>query len=153
MTRTKTMLQYFFAHRNVTQELIKKIAEDNYDYKPTPTSMSAQELSSHIVTSFFNLAATAKRGDTSAFAENREDSPNILTLAEQYTENTKDLLATFSDEEFDRVVDLTNLFGMKLSGRQLLQLAMDHEIHHKGALFVYVRALGHTELPMFIQRV
>lgn len=50
-------------------------------------------------------------------------------------------------------MDLTNLFGMKLSGRQLLQLAMDHEIHHKGALFVYVRALGHTELPMFIQRV
>lgn len=101
MTRTKTMLQYFWAHRSVTLELMKKIDEKNYDYKPTPTSMSAQELSSHIATSFYNLAATAKRGDTSAFAENREDSSNILSLAEQYTEKTKDLLATFSDEEFD----------------------------------------------------
>ncbi|KYD26597.1 MULTISPECIES: DinB family protein [Geobacillus] len=43
-------------------------------------------------------------------------------------------------------------FGIHIPAAQLLPMAMDHEIHHKGQLFVYVRAMGHTDLPLFVKR-
>ncbi len=57
-----------------------------------------------------------------------------------------------SDDDFDRTLDLTAIFGTQMSTAQFLQLAMDHEIHHKGQLFVYVRGMGHTDLPLFVKR-
>lgn len=51
----------------------------------------------------------------------------------------------------DREVDLTGVFGRKVAGEQLLQLAIGHEIHHKGNLFVYVREMGHTDLPLYVK--
>ncbi|MFX3623396.1 MAG: DinB family protein [Ectobacillus sp.] len=153
MSRTNQFLGYFLAHRTVTLELVHKIEEKYYDYKPTPTSMSAKELVTHMVTAFYRFALTAKRGDATPFQEKIEPAEsNLATLAEKYTEDTKALLASLTDEELDRVIDLSGIFGMHIPAGKLLQLAMDHEIHHKGNLFVYVREMGHTELPMFVKR-
>ncbi len=48
-------------------ELIHKIDEAHYDYKPTPTSMTAKQLATHMLFSFYNFANTAKHGDPSLF--------------------------------------------------------------------------------------
>jgi uncharacterized damage-inducible protein DinB len=153
MTRAQKLVQHFLSHRNVTVELINKIEEKHYDYKPTPTSMSAKDLATHILFSFYKFANTAKHGDPTLFTEKIEETETDLQkLAQTYTEKTKQLLESLTDEDFERVLDLTNVFGAKFPAAQLLKIAMDHEIHHKGQLFVYVREMGHTDLPLFVKR-
>jgi uncharacterized damage-inducible protein DinB len=153
VNRTSQLVQYFLAHRSVTAELVNKIEKEHYDYKPTPTSMSAKDLVTHILVTFYKLAKVAKSGNPAVLKEKIEETESDLRkMAEIYTEKTKSLLKSLTDEELDRILDLTESFGMKIPAHQFLQTAMDHEIHHKGQLFVYVREMGHTELPLFVKR-
>jgi uncharacterized damage-inducible protein DinB len=153
MNRASRLVRYFLAHRSVTIELINKIEKEHYDYKPTPTSMPAKDLVTHMLFAFYRFAKTAKSGDPTLIREKIEETETDLRkLAEIYTEKTKSLLESLTDEDFYRTLDLTKIFGVQMSLAQFLQLAMDHEIHHKGQLFVYVRGMGHTELPLFIKR-
>ncbi|MDZ5473738.1 DinB family protein [Bacillus sp. 31A1R] len=153
MSRTEKYLNYFLSHRNVTLQLVSKIEKENYEYKPTPTSMTTEKLVSHMLTSFYRFALVVKKGDLSAFSNNFEtEAENLSDLANQITTKTVETLQSLTEEELNQTIDLTNILGMKLTGSQVLQVAMDHEIHHKGALFIYVRELGHTDLPMFVSK-
>ncbi|PNB37954.1 hypothetical protein C1X64_39840, partial [Pseudomonas sp. GW456-E7] len=73
-----------------------------------------------------------------------ETETDLNVLAKTYTEKTAAILEQLTEEQLDREIDLTATFGRKITGSALLQLAMEHEIHHKGNLFVYVREMGHT---------
>ncbi|MBT2689314.1 DinB family protein [Bacillus sp. ISL-47] len=153
MERSQKLLNYFLSHRSVTNELVGKIEAANYDYKPTETSMPAGKLVTHMLTSFYMFARTVKEGNGAVFGEKLDDVPqNLSEAAETLTEKTKDLISSLTNEELERSIDMKQIFGMELTGSQLLQIAMDHEIHHKGNLFVYVREMGHTDLPMFVSR-
>ncbi|MGZ0084253.1 DinB family protein [Geobacillus sp. C56-T2] len=153
MPRAQKWVNYFLSHRHVTLELINKIDEAHYEYKPTPTSMTAKQLATHMLFSFYNFANAAKHGDPSLFRQKIEEpETNLAKLAETYTEKTRQLIESMSDDDFNRTLDFTSIFGIHIPATQLLQMAMDHEIHHKGQLFVYVRAMGHTDLPLFVKR-
>ncbi|MDI3411291.1 DinB family protein [Bacillus sonorensis] len=152
MARKNSIIQEFLSHRTVTEELIQKIDEKHLDYKPTETSMSAKELAVHILDSFYKFALTAKEGNASAFKQKAEvPDTSLADLAKTYTEKTNQLLESFTDDELEREIDLTTTFGMKVTAEQLIQFAIGHEIHHKGNLFVYVREMGHTDLPLYVK--
>jgi uncharacterized damage-inducible protein DinB len=153
MDRAQKFLTYFLSHRKVTNDLIRKIDEKTVDYKPTETSMSAGKLVTHMLTSFFMIVKTVKDGSPAVFGEKFDEiAPNLSEAAESFTEKTLEVISSLTNEELERKIDMTGIFGMELTGRKLLQIAMDHEIHHKGNLFVYVREMGHTELPRFVSR-
>lgn len=152
MSKAEQFLRSFLSHRAVTNELINKIEEEHYDYKPTETSMSARVLVTHMLHSGYGFVTVAKTGDPSVLATKPEDSETDLSkLAEKYTNLTIETIKSITDEELSREIDLTNFLGVKLTGGQLLKLTLEHEINHKGNLFVYVRLMGHTDLPMFIK--
>ncbi|GLB59452.1 DinB family protein [Cytobacillus sp. NCCP-133] len=153
MERTQKFLNYFLSHRSVTNDLISKIERKNFDYKPTETSMPVGKLVTHMLTSFYMFAKTVKDGNAAVFGEKAEYIPqNLSEAAAIYTDKTKELISFLTNEELENRIDMIRIFGMELTGSQLLQIAMDHEIHHKGNLFVYVREMGHTDLPMFVNR-
>ncbi|AFI27892.1 MULTISPECIES: DinB family protein [Bacillus] len=154
MSQSNQIVSHFLSHRNVTNELAEKISQDHYSYKPAETSMSAEELVKHILTSFHLFANVIKEGNASPFQNKQEETETDLNvLAKTYTDKTVAILEQLTEEQLDREIDLTSAFGRKVTGRALLQLAMEHEIHHKGNLFVYVREMGHTELPFYQQRM
>jgi uncharacterized damage-inducible protein DinB len=153
MSKAEKVVTYFLSHREITKELVHKIEEKHYDYKPTETSMSAQTLVTHMLQSFYKFAVIAKTGDPSFLAKPLEDEEtNLYELAEKYTNLTVETIKSMTDEEMDRKIDLTQIFGVTMNGRQLLHFAMDHEINHKGNLFVYVRLMGHTDLPLYVKK-
>lgn len=153
MTSQNQLVSYFLSHRNVTIELAEKISRDHYDYKPAETSMSAEELVKHIFSSFLMFATIIKEGNGSALQNMpKEEETDLIKLAKTYTEKTTNILSELTDEQLNREIDLTASFGRYVTGAALLQLAMEHEIHHKGNLFVYVREMGHTDLPFYQQR-
>lgn len=151
MKRSEVFIYSFLSHRKVTEKLVEKIGEDNYLYKPTETSMSAQTLVLHMLTSFYHFAcAAAKTPPIDPYAD--EEEINLKKLTKIYTEETVKVLQSMSDEDFTKEVDLTKIIGIMLPADQVLQMAIEHEIHHKGNLFVYVRGMGHTDLPLFVDR-
>ncbi|MDT8861397.1 DinB family protein [Alkalihalobacillus sp. MEB130] len=151
MSKNSHFKGYFLSHRLITNELINKIDKEHYDFKPTETSMSAKELVVHMLTSFYQFAsAAAKQAPKPLHDEKAEiDLANLATL---YTDETVKIFESLTDEQFDEIIDLTAILGVKLPAEQIINLAIDHEINHKGNLFVYVREMGHTDLPMFVKK-
>ncbi|MBM7693845.1 putative damage-inducible protein DinB [Peribacillus deserti] len=152
MSKANRFLHYFLSHRDVTNELISKIGKEHYQYQPTETSMPASKLATHILESFYKFAAAAKEGHLAPFQEKVEEESDLQKLAEIYTDKTRQILESLSDRDLEREIDVSAMVGRNMTARQFLQLALDHEVHHKGALFVYVREMGHTDLPMFMKR-
>lgn len=151
MKRSEAFLQSFLSHRKVTEALVEKIEKDNYTFKPAETSMSAQTLVLHMLTSFYQFACSAaKVPPVDPYAD--EEEVDLIKLAKVYTEETIKVIQSMADEDFKEEIDLTAVIGAKLPAEQVLQMALEHEIHHKGNLFVYVRMMGHTELPLFVHR-
>ncbi len=151
MSKSNQLKQYFLSHRHVTNDLIAKLEKDQYDYKPTPSSMSTKELVLHMLTSFYRFtAAAAKQAPEKLHNENEDIDLN--TLAELYTGETVRILDSLSDEDLNENIDLTAVLGVELPAKSVINLAIDHEINHKGNLFVYVRLLGNTDLPMFVKK-
>ncbi|WP_028784362.1 DinB family protein [Thalassobacillus devorans] len=151
MSKSNDFIQYFLSHRSVTNELAAKIGTEDVNYQPTPTSMPARKLVNHMLKSFYQFTAAAAQQEPKQLFEQEEDA-SLTELAETYTSETKKLIESMSDEDFSVIVDLTEMLGVKLPAEKVLNLAMDHEIHHKGNLFVYVREMGNTELPMFVKQ-
>jgi len=148
LSQSNLLVNHFLSHRSVTNELVNKIEASNYEFKPTETSMSASELVSHIYTSHYKFIKTVKVGNPSPFTESLEDTNQSLSrLGEDYTEKTKELIASLTDEELQREIEL---FGRHATGQQIVQMALEHEIHHKGNLYVYIRGMGHTDLPLYV---
>lgn len=151
MSKSNHYIDYFLSHRKVTNRLIEKIEKDNYDYKPTPTSMSAQELSLHMLQSFYQFAAAAAK-QTPEMLHQEGETVDLAALATTYTEKTVALIESLSDTDFEEEIDLTAIMGVKLPAATVIDMAIDHEINHKGNLFVYARLMGHTDLPMFVEK-
>ncbi|GAE33997.1 DinB family protein [Halalkalibacter akibai] len=151
MSKANQLKDYFLSHRHVTNELIGKIEQKDYDFKPTPSSMSTKELVLHMVTSFYQFAsAAAKQAPKSLHDE--ASNPELHELAQLYTDETVQLIESLTDEDLKELIDLTAIMGIELPAENLLNIAIDHEINHKGNLFVYVRLMGHTDLPMFVKK-
>ncbi|WP_347862047.1 DinB family protein [Salimicrobium sp. PL1-032A] len=144
-----TFLNKFRSHREVVKDLTALIEEEDKTYKPTETSMEVGKLAEHIVESTYTFARLAtNREPAKLFDEN--DDTGLQTKVSAYTEETEKLLASLKEEDFDTIIDATNILGTELPAEAILQSALEHEIHHKGQLFVYVREMGHTDLPFFV---
>ncbi|MGJ9383773.1 DinB family protein [Salipaludibacillus sp. CF4.18] len=150
MTIAKELRGYFLSHRTITNELINKIDKEHYNYRPTETSMSAQKLVLHMLTSFYSITSAAAKQQPKQLHDATATDLNLSELAKTYTEETLTLLDSISDEGFSEIIDLSDTMGMKLPAKAVIHAAIDHEINHKGNLFIYVREMGHTDLPMFV---
>jgi len=153
VSRTDQVLSLFKSHRDITNELIGKIQPEQEEYQPTPTSMPAKKLAVHILTTTYKFALVVSSGDPSKFREKLEvPEASLQELAETFTEKTAALLQGMSDEDWNRELDLTETFGAKFKASAFIRMGIDHEIHHKGQLFVYVREMGYTELPFYMKK-
>ncbi|MCP3027290.1 DinB family protein [Halobacillus sp. A5] len=150
MSKSTRFTDYFLSHREVTNELTAKIDKDYYNYKPTPSSMEAQKLVIHIYETAYMFARMANGQEPNKLFT-AEDTSSLTEQAETYTEQTLQLIHALSDDDFNNKVDVSKIFGRELTVSELLHTAVDHEIHHKGNLFVYVREMGHTDLPIYVK--
>ncbi|SDJ34365.1 DinB family protein [Salimicrobium halophilum] len=149
--KKENFLKKFRSHREVMNDLVAVIQEDKKTYKPTESSMEVGELANHIVESTYTFARlAADQSPAKLFDEN--DDTDLKSRVAAYTQETEKLLASLSEEDFEKTIDATNILGRELPAEAILQSALEHEIHHKGQLFVYVREMGHTDLPFFVAR-
>lgn len=150
--QAEQMMNHWLRHRRVLEELLKTIPDEQIGYKPWDGAMALGELAQHIAASADMFVALAKTGDQEikppepADCKTMEEVRRIVT---EYTEKTRATFASLTDEELEIHYDSPhpNFRGPR---KNLLLIAIDHEIHHKGQLFVYARMIGTKDLPFFI---
>ena len=151
MERKDRIVQEFMSHRLVTEELIQKLMKNISITNRLKRRCQQRNLSRICCNLSIPLLRRQRKGTESLLKEARRNRDKLERACQNVYRKTKTLLESFTDEELDREVDLTGVFGRKVAGEQLLQLAIGHEIHHKGNLFVYVREMGHTDLPLYVK--
>jgi uncharacterized damage-inducible protein DinB len=141
----------WMSHRQALLNLVEKLQDQHLSYKPWEKGMTLSELVFHIVNSTDMFVQIVKNG---AFTPSSEQKPaqtagELKAIALSVTDRTKAALESITDEQLSNIAEFN---GMKMPGIAMLQMAKEHEIHHKGQLFTYARAAGLEDLPFFISR-
>lgn len=138
-------------HRMVLDDLLALVDDEHVDYRPWDGAMSIGELSIHIVTSTYMFVTGIKKGEFDAPPTETDYTTisDIRAIVERYTEITKEEIATIFTYQMKGFL----LFNkVRAPGTYWFSNAIDHEIHHKGQLFTYVRMIGAKEVPNFIRQ-
>lgn len=113
--------------------------------------MSLSELVLHIMNSTLMFTQIVKDGEHKPGdrIQNVASANELQTIVKQVTDATLANLESLTSAEMEREVTFAS---MKMSGRAMLEMAKEHEIHHKGQVFTYARLVGLDNLPFFISR-
>lgn len=151
MSEINEIIASWKSHRNVLHAMLNDAQTEHLGLKPWEKAMSLSALTQHIVGAMDMFVRLVKNG-----AYTPGDKPQPVETADELrarvaanTEASEAIIRSLSPEQLDATLDF---FGAKLTGRQLLRRAIDHEIHHKGQLFIYLRMAGVESLPMFMEK-
>ena len=129
-----------------TRQIIEAIPLDKGDYRPDPISKTALELAWHIVAAEQRFLTGAAVGEFDFTPINRPDSVrNSADISAWYAKSFEasfQRLTKLSGEQLVKVLDFRGLFQMPAIF--YFQAALNHTIHHRGQLSVYIRPMGGT---------
>ena len=132
------------SEHQTTKRVIEAIPLDKGDYRPDAVSKSALELAWHIVASekrFFSGIPVGAFDFTPFTGRTRSQTPPALPpgLRRPLPRICRSSKAT-SGEALARMVDFRGMFQLPAVG--FIHLALNHSIHHRGQLSMYLRPMG-----------
>jgi len=127
-----------------TQRVITAIPADKSGYRPDPVSRTALELAWHIVASEKRFLAAIAAG---GFDYTPIPRPETITTPagiaawfdESFAAGWQQVQAA-SPEQLAKVIDFRGI--IRLPAAVFLQISMNHTIHHRGQLTMYLRPMG-----------
>ncbi len=135
----------------VTREVISRVPDDKFDYQPHPKSMKMGTLASHIVNllKFKQLFVEAEGRDfLDPNAPKPPPSPTttaeLLSRFDQFSADLRQALRGSSDEALTgnfRLHRGEHTIMERPKGAALRIMGLNHSIHHRGQLTVYLRLL------------
>jgi len=141
------MLQEFDNEAGTTRRVLERVPTDRLAWKPHPKSMSLGELALHVAQSPGVIACWCADGETT-FTGEKPPAPastqDILAAHDAGVKTVKEKLTSVGDE------GLKGTWTAKAGGATLMTmpvgalartLVLNHWIHHRGQLSVYLRLL------------
>lgn len=152
MSQVLALKSEWLGHRNVLPDLLDRLADDQITFMPWEGAMTLGALTVHIVTStnFFLQAiksGTFERPTPLEYAT----LADVKRIVQEYTAQSQALYDSLSDADLEEVLEAP-FMGIKAPKAAFLGMLRDHEVHHKGQLFVYTRMAGVKEMPFFVKR-
>lgn len=133
-----------------TRKMLERVPAESWDWKPHEKSMALGRLASHVATIPAWMTITLTTGELD-FAKGDYKPPvatsteNLLEIFDESYQTALQHLETASDETLRGNWSLLNgghhLFTMPRMAA-LRSFVMNHLIHHRGQLSVYLRLLG-----------
>ena len=132
------------SEHQTTRRVIEAIPLDKGDYRPDPVSKTALELAWHIVAAEKRFLSGIPVGafDFSPIhrPESITNSAGIAAWFEESFAANLQKLEGLSGDALVRMVDFRGMFQLPAVG--FIHLALNHTIHHRGQLSVYLRPMG-----------
>lgn len=149
MSQMNDFIAGWMSHRNALIALLDTVQDADLDYKPWDGAMSLGQLVTHIVDST-DMFTKVVQGEAPGKAAEAFTSVSALkAYVNEITEQTKSALSSITE---DKLTGIAKFSTMQMPGIAMLQMAKEHEIHHKGQLFTYARIIGVKEMPFFVSR-
>src|SRR5579862_947166 len=134
-----------------TQRVLDRVPEDKLTWKPHPKSMSLGQLALHIAAAQGNLAEIICK-DSHEIGNITQSEPKskkeILDVFSQGTGKAKAALSKLDDSQLMAIWTLTKNGNVLMSVPRIgfiRAIVMNHIVHHRGQLSVYLRLL---EVPV-----
>jgi len=132
------------SEHQTTKRVIQAIPLDKGDYRPDAVSKTALELAWHIVAAEKRFYAGMSAGAFDFTPIHRPDSVrNSADIAAWFDETFAANLSKIeqlSGEQLIKSLDFRGLFQMPAV--DVIPLALNHSIHHRGQLSMYLRPMG-----------
>ena len=153
MSIAETLIPEYDHEVGTTRKLLERVPDGKFDWKPHDRSMSLGELASHLATMLSWGTATINQPEFDLSAPFTPSSLNtradLLASFDKEAGATRAALAAASDAVLMTAWSLKKngktLFTMPKAG-VLRSFVMNHMIHHRGQLSVYLR-LNDVPLP------
>ncbi len=153
MSISQTLLPEFDQEMASTRKILERVPEDKFTYKPHEKSMTLGRLAGHIAempswaVHTMQLEVLEMQPGEKPFAP--PTSKEILDSFDKSVGEARAAIAAASDEDFHKI------WTFKYDGKPLISMprvavlrgmVMNHMIHHRGQLGVYLR-LNEVEVP------
>jgi uncharacterized damage-inducible protein DinB len=144
-------IQYLGSIHRRTKAVVNAIPPEKIDWTYFPGKFTLGDLVRHIALierhMFVNIAQNKKSTYTGCSKQFAATFAAIIELYDSLHEESVQIISGFDDSYLDeKCVSPT---GATLSVRKWLRAMVEHEIHHRGQLYVYLSMLGIKTPPVF----
>ena len=132
------------AEHPMTSAVIAAIPPEGADYRPHPDSRSAFDLAWHIVSAEIKYLDAIASG---VFPHDLTPTPDDIRrpsdILAWYTERFDPAVKRLETTSGDKLLRTVDFYGLRtFPAIVLLQIILNHTIHHRGQLSTYLRPMG-----------
>jgi len=117
--------------------LAEQMPAEDYGFKPNPDEMSFGQQMAHIAGSNTYFFATLSGQKDPLAKPTKFDKATVLKMLNDSYDFS---IAALTGMKHDRMMQTFDGEGGKMTGMEMLLLAIDHTAHHRGQCIVYLRA-------------
>ena len=146
-----SFLKYFENIRERTMRVARSVPPDKVEWSYAPQKFTLGDLLRHLAVTERYLFAENVQGRASRYTshgrELADGLEDIRTFMERLHAESMSIFATLSDEDLQRKCPTVG--GAEITISRYLRSMTEHEIHHRGELYVYLGILGVSVPPLF----
>ena len=144
-------LQYFKNVRERTMRVARCIPSEKMDWSYAPGKFTLGDLLRHIAVAERFMWAETLQGHTSRYTthgkELADGYENVMAFVERLHAESLEIFSKLSDEELRRKCKTPD--GAEITKWKWLRLMVEHEIHHRGQIYLYLAMLGVPTPPLY----
>lgn len=122
-------------------KVMRVVPADRMDWRPSEGMFTLRELVTHLPESELGFARTAIAGSTQKVGlDLSTSSPDeIVSVFEEQHRRLVEEVSNFDEEKMNEEIEI---YGKRMRRKILLWSMTEHEIHHRGQLYTYLRLVG-----------
>lgn len=144
-------LQYFGSVRERTIRVARCIPPDKLEWTYAPGKFTLGDLLRHIAVAERWMWAETLSGRQSRYASHGKELADgyddVMAYMERMHAESMEIFAQFNDEELQRKCKTPD--GAEITKWKWLRLMVEHEIHHRGQIYLYLGILGVPAPPLY----
>jgi uncharacterized damage-inducible protein DinB len=147
----ESFLRYFETIRERTLRVVRAVPEEKFEWRHAPGVFSPGDLSRHIAATERCTFAENILGRPGCYQGCGEDlasgKEGTLAFMDRMHLETLNLLRGLQPEDLERKGVTAQ--GHAITAWKLLRAMVEHEVHHRGEIYVYLALLGVPRPPLY----
>jgi uncharacterized damage-inducible protein DinB len=144
-------LKYFASVRERTMRVARCIPADKIEWTYAPERFTLGDLLRHLALTERYMWAQNVQGQPSRYkahgAEYADGYENVLAFVEKLHAESLEIFERLTDEDLQKKCKTPD--GAAITTWKWLRLMVEHEIHHRGQIYIYLSLLGVATPPLY----